>query len=189
MIHSTNDKLPYIKHGTKCQGEDEEDMTDSSLQRPQVLYFLGCVVRPEIAPDSYSGESEFSLVWEIKQHPLILELCLSASYLLDKSQTKVSATAKVSTLSSSRQSETSKSPRDCPECRVVSLVWNPFGHPRFSHKSNLREKPSFLCWPVGWGFTPLSTKSVNEIHNRCGGQNRTYTKGALCYPEGRKCSP
>lgn len=68
-------------------------------------------------------------------------------------------------------------------CEIHSVT------PDFHTKSNSREKPFFLCWPAGWGFAQPSTKLVNKIPNRCGGLNRTYTKGACCYPEGRTCSP
>lgn len=65
-------------------------------------------------------------MWEIKLHPLILELCLSTSYFLGKSQTKVSTTAKVITLPSSSQSEsTSVGPPRDPDTAVniKSSLW------------------------------------------------------------------
>lgn len=43
-----------------------------------------------------------------------------------------------------------------PPCRVVSLAWNPFGHPRFSHRSSSGERshspPLSACW-MGFSST------------------------------------
>lgn len=109
------------KHGTQCQGGKMKMMWLILLFRDFRFY----VVRPEVAPDSCSGEAELSPVWEIKRHPLMLEPCLSASYFLGRSQTKVSATAKVSTLSSSSRSETSERPTMSSRLTGVKSIRSP----------------------------------------------------------------
>lgn len=71
------------------------------------------------------GKLEFSLVlWEIKLHPLILELCLSTSYFLGHSQTEVLVILSHHPLffqpELECQGRTSKRPRDCFEYQTFS---------------------------------------------------------------------